>query len=129
MFKQFKKKMYKMLRQKEFNNQPLGTEDIVNISDIIIPPEYKKTQPNKLKMDTFNTLYGVFGYLDKPITVQAELNEYGNPNRLLLTNGYGRYLVAKNNKLSKVPVKYIIAVGWYRTYKNNRKDNKIWKQR
>ena len=50
----------------------------------------------------------LLGYVDKPITVIPEINEKRMPNKLVLVDGYIRYLIlSKYNTTKKVPVKYV----------------------
>lgn len=84
-----------------FKNQPQGTEDMVKLSKINVPEDFLSTSPKKYKMDKYTKLYEESGQLDKPISVMVE------NNKLVLVNGYIRFLIASHNNLSKVPVKYI----------------------
>lgn len=92
----------------KFENQPNGTEDVVNIRDIIIPPEFAKSEPCEYKKDRCRRRYYRLGHLDSPISVIAETNENGQPNKLILVDGYTRMLLARRYlRLDKVPIKYI----------------------
>lgn len=89
-------------------NQPVGTDETVRLWEILIPPDFAKTTPLSYKMKMCKERYKKLGHLDEPITVIAETNERGKPNKLLLVDGYSRYLYAKYNiKLKYVPVRYI----------------------
>lgn len=86
---------------------PDGTDDIVMIEDIEIPDEFKKTKCGYLKIRCAEEYYIKNGHLDKPISVVAEINERGLPNKLILVDEYSRYLAYKKLWMSHVPVKYI----------------------
>jgi hypothetical protein len=101
------KKNVKEVLQTELEQQPKDTVEVVRIKDIIIPQDFAKTTPLDYKMRRCRSRYNKLGYLDSPITVIAEINEEHRKNKLLLVNGYSRYLLAKKMKLTRVPVKYI----------------------
>lgn len=87
--------------------KPLGTEAYVHIEDIKIPPDFTISHPSKWKIKKYTNRYVKLGYLDEPLSVVPETNEDGHPNKLLLVNGYIRYLIAKDWNFDLVPVKYI----------------------
>jgi hypothetical protein len=58
-----------------FINQPNRTDEVVRISDIYIPEDFRKTKPNYYKVARVHKYYKKHGYLDKPISVIAETNE------------------------------------------------------
>lgn len=99
------------VQQQQFTlieNQPKGTDSIVLIEDIFVPQEFKKHPPSDKKKDRCKSMYYKLGYLDKPITVIADINEHGRKNELTLVDGYSRYLFAKYYlKMEQLPVKYI----------------------
>ena len=104
----FKRKKKVTEEKKIFVNQPKGTEDIVDIRNIIIPPTFAQTEPQSWKMSRCQKRYHQSGHLDSPISVIPETNENGKSNKLLLVDGYTRYLLSKKYlKLSKLPVRYI----------------------
>ena len=81
--------------------------DIVNIDDIDIPDNYKKTRTGTNKKRWAREYYQRNGHFDKPITVIAETNESGEHNRLLLIDEFSRWIAAKQLHIQFVPVKYI----------------------
>jgi len=92
----------------------LETDNLVHIEDVKIPPDFARTKCRQSKIDRAKRYYLEHKQLDKPITVIPEINEKGFPNKLLLVNGYSRYLAAKRLCLNKVPVKYIDINTYYR---------------
>jgi len=81
---------------------------IVDIDDIVIPDDFKRTHCSHTKIRWAKEYYQRNGYMDKPISVIAETNERGLPNKLILVNEYSRYLAAINYlDLKYVEVKYI----------------------
>ncbi len=57
-----------------------------------------RTRPRKEKYDAVHGFYKEHGYLDKPITVKASEKGW------LLTDGFIRYVVARDLGLKEVPV-------------------------
>jgi len=103
----FKRKKKVTEEKKVFVNQPKGTEDIVDIRNIIIPPTFAQTEPQSWKMSRCQKRYHQSGHLDSPISVIPETNEDGKSTKLLLVDGYTRYLLARYIKLKEIPIKYI----------------------
>lgn len=68
--------------------QPEGTESIVNIDDIGIPPVFTRRPPDKDKIKRYVIAHRKLKRLEKPITVIAETNESGKINKLILVDGY-----------------------------------------
>lgn len=95
-----------MVFQKLFKN-PKGTDEIVHIDDIRIPPCFKKTGCKYFKIERAIDYYLKHKRLDKPITVIAETNEKGFPNKLLLVDQYSRYLACRLLHIDRIPVRYI----------------------
>ena len=94
----------------KFENQPEGTDDVVNIKDIWITNEFRKpeSKPNKFKMIKCRQEYARLGHLDKPIEVRVERNEFGKIIRMILVDKYTRILCGFEFGLKVVPVKYIM---------------------
>jgi hypothetical protein len=95
-------------RNRKYNNQPVGTDDIVNACDIIIPEDFQNSHTHLAKIKRVIRRYIMYGMLDKPISVIVETNERGKPNKFILINEYSRYLAAvKWIGLNILPVRYI----------------------
>ena len=71
----------------------------MKLSDIIIPYDFKTTEPKDYKLIACMKYYNKFGRLDKPITVNVD--NY-------LVDGYARYLTAKAVGMEDVPVKRVV---------------------
>lgn len=97
-------KMFKKIFKRKL--KPQGADDYVRIQDIIVPPAFSRSTPSKKKIEEYTKRYIKLGYLDIPITVIPETNECGTPNKLVITDGYIRYLIAKDWGMDLVPVKY-----------------------
>ncbi|KNH16049.1 plasmid stabilization protein [Priestia megaterium] len=80
------------------SNQPKGTQDLLNVDDIIVPEEFLKTRPNPEKTQKVIDFVKRTGRLDEPLTIEKGSN--------VLKDGYRRYVVAKTVKMDKVPVVY-----------------------
>lgn len=98
--------MVMMKRNSITFTEPDGT-DIVRITDIIIPEDFKKTKCSFNKIRWSKEYFQRNGHFDKPISVIAEINERGEPNSLVLINEYSRYRAALELGLWFVSVKYI----------------------
>lgn len=70
----------------------------VSIENIVIPDLFLKHSVMKKKINKVNAYYKYFHCLDEPITIKKQNN--------LLTNGYVRYVYAKENNIDKIPVIY-----------------------
>lgn len=92
---------------KKYVNQPEGTDEVVRLRDIKIPQAFAVTKPLDYKMKRCRERYRRLKYLDKPITIIVETNEFKHKNKLILVDEYSRYLYAKEIGLECVPVKYI----------------------
>ena len=93
----------------KFENQPEGTEDMVDIRKIIISNLFRdpKSRPKKEKMIKCRQEYARLGHLDKPIEVKVSYNSYGRIIKMELVDKYIRILCAFEFGLKFVPVKYI----------------------
>lgn len=90
------------------HNQPKGTVEMVKISRIIVPNDFRNHQPSASKKDKIKKRYYRIGHLDKPLTIIAEVNERKGDTKLILVDGYARYTFAKYYlRQEYVPVKYI----------------------
>lgn len=78
--------------------KPEGTEDFVLLQQIIVSEEFLNSRPNPEKTQQVIDYVNRTGYLDEPITI--------NRDTKILTDGYRRYIVAKEMKLNLVPVAY-----------------------
>lgn len=74
------------------------SELIVPLEEIIVSEEFLHSNPNPIKTQAVIDYVEKHGHLDKPIWLEK--------NSLLLVDGYRRYLVAKQLKMSHVPVSY-----------------------
>lgn len=71
----------------------------VRIEDIVIPEAFKKHQPKEYRLERVRKYVEEHGNIDElPVTL--------NTNNVL-TDGYARYLVAKENDLGIIP--YVLA--------------------
>jgi hypothetical protein len=92
---------------------PEGTDEVVRIKDIEIPPGYYQTRVKKYKIDKVVDYYREYGTLDKPISIATEIAHNNTlrgckANKLHLIDEYSRYIAAKYYlRLKVVPVKYI----------------------
>ncbi|MFS8602678.1 plasmid stabilization protein [Priestia megaterium] len=80
------------------SNQPKGTQDLLNVADIIVPEEFLKTRPNPEKTQKVIDFVKRTGRLDEPLTIEK--------GSKILKDGYRRYVVAKTVKMNQVPVVY-----------------------
>ncbi|MGG0463291.1 plasmid stabilization protein [Priestia aryabhattai] len=80
------------------SNQPKGTQDLLNVDDIIVPKEFLKTRPNPEKTQKVIDFVKRTGRLDEPLTIEK--------GSKILKDGYRRYVVAKTVKMDQVPVVY-----------------------
>ena len=84
-----------------------GGVELVNIEDIKIPTVFSSAGVRKSKVIKASQFYVEHGYYDKPVTLIAETNEKGLHNKLLLVDGFSRYVSAKNMQIPVLPAKYI----------------------
>jgi len=103
----FKSKVYETIHK-----QPYGTEELIDIKDMIIPYCFslKQSKPKGWKMQKVRDYYNIHNRIDKPITVELIMNEKGMTNRFLVIDEYTRYLILKENNIRKVPIKYAKAI-------------------
>lgn len=110
-FKDYKAMLHKeerIINRIQMNDMKLnGADELVDINDIIIPGNFNLTKPRRVKIIRAYEYFNKIGYFDKPISVVAEVNERGKPNRLILIDEYSRYIAAKWLHMKFVPVKYI----------------------
>ena len=99
--------MFKESIQKVIHKQPEGTEDIVKLIDIKIPPEFTKCLPTKDKIIAKAKYYNKYKVLEHPIVVEIVTNEKGRPNKLMLSDGYISYLMLLFNGAEYAAVKYL----------------------
>ena len=98
----------RVLTDQEYNGIKLTkADDIVNTEDVIIPNDFAITHTSEKKITKAINFYKEKGYFDKPITVIPEINEIGNPNKLILIDGLSRYIAAIRLKTDIISVKYI----------------------
>lgn len=93
--------------KKEKNVYPKGTDELVRIKDIKIPPEFQKTNPQRRKIIKACEYLHKHGNIDKPIKVIAETNERGKRNNIILIDEFTRYLSLLYNGFEYAPVRYI----------------------
>lgn len=94
----------KSIKNKTKINYPPDTEEIINIKEIIVPCEIKNSSPNVNKVIKYTKRYEMNGMVDEAITVK-KTNLFGT-DCYILTNGYIRYLILKQNGISEIPVKF-----------------------
>lgn len=86
------------VKVKEKPKGPEGTEDFVSLENIIVPEAFLKTTPNPVKTQKVVNYVKQIGFLDEPILI--------NRDTMTLSDGYRRYIVAKQMKMDIVPVAY-----------------------
>ena len=69
------------------------------LSEILIPEQFIKTPPGRWKIEETIAYYKKHGNFDKPIKV--------NKNTMMLTDGYKRYVAAKELGLTKIQVQFV----------------------
>jgi hypothetical protein len=95
---------------RKYLDQPVGTDEVINRNDIIIPRAFKQTRyrMNQEKIRKAIRYYIDCKMLDKPITVIVETNEKKRHNKFILVDEYSRYIAAVDwIGLNYIPVKYI----------------------
>lgn len=85
---------------------PLGTEQYINIDDVIIPKEILYSHPRPQKIKEYIRRFKELGYLDKPITVEQD-KSYPNSPCIILRDGYIRLIIAKKFNFKKVPIRFV----------------------
>ncbi|MGM0867467.1 MAG: plasmid stabilization protein [Bacillota bacterium] len=85
-------------KREEKPKGPEGTEDFISIEQISVPEAFLNSRPNPEKTQQVIEYVKRTGYLDEPIIINRETN--------ILSDGYRRYIVAKQVKMDVVPVAY-----------------------
>ena len=94
----------KSIKNKTKINYPPDTEEIINIKEIIVPSIIQNSCPNANKVINYTKRFEQNGMVDEAITVK-KTNLFGT-DCYILTNGYIRYLILKQNGISEIPVKF-----------------------
>ena len=81
---------------------PKDTEEIINITDIIIPRDFIRSYPSFNKVIEYSMRFVENNMIDTAITVKKS----SKSNKYILTDGYIRLLILKQNSISDVPVKF-----------------------
>jgi len=76
------------------HRKPYGIEAYLDISKIVCPNYFTKTEPKDWKVKKYFKRYFRNQYLDEPLTVKVK--SYNNENHVILVNGYIRYLIMRN---------------------------------
>ena len=85
-------------------NYPPDTEEINNIEKIFITKEFRKSYPSPKKIIEYTKRYEQTGMIDKAIVVKKDI-VFGK-EKYILTDGYIRFLILKQNGITQVPVKF-----------------------
>ena len=101
MFQKIRKKAYELIHR-----QPYGTEKVVKLYDIKVKGHFKKSIPKEHIIELAREYYNKKGYVDMPISVRKVLNKKGRVKYILLDE-YTRYLVLKEMKIEKIPIKIV----------------------
>jgi hypothetical protein len=83
---------------------PYGTDDVIEVSRISIPIEFRNSHPSPQKIKIHTKFYIDNGYFDKPILVQKHPDK--NSNIVFLRDGYIRYRIAILNNFKTVPIRW-----------------------
>ena len=75
-----------------------------DIEDIIVPSDFQKSHPSPKKIIEYTKRYEQLGIIDTAITVKKKI-VFG-VEKYILTNGYIRLLILKQNGISEIPVKF-----------------------
>ena len=78
--------------------KPDGTEEFISLDQIIVTEEFLNSHPSVEKTQQVINYVKRTGCLDEPITI--------NRDTKILTDGYRRYIVAKNVRMNLVPIVY-----------------------
>jgi ParB-like chromosome segregation protein Spo0J len=78
-------------------HSPEGTNGFLPIDKIVIPDDFKNTQPKQYKLDACREYYLKNKRFNKPIIIENDVH---------LVNGYTRYCIAVELGLKYVPVKF-----------------------
>lgn len=73
----------------------LESKFYIKLNKIVIPEDFKKTPPDRNKIEKFKTMYNKYGRFDKAITITTDN---------VIKNGYARYIAANELNLDKVLV-------------------------
>ena len=90
--------------EREKVNYPPDTEEINNIEKIFITKEFRKSYPSPKKIIEYTSRFEQNGMIDKAIVVKKDI-VFGK-EKYILTDGYIRYLILKQNGIGEVPVKF-----------------------
>ena len=94
----------KSIKNKTKINYPPDTEEIINIEEIIVPNDIQRSYPSPKKLIEYTKRYEQLGIIDTAITVKKKI-VFG-VEKYILTNGYIRLLILKQNGISEIPVKF-----------------------
>ena len=94
----------KSIKNKSKINYPPDTEEIINIDSIVVPDEFRHSYPSPKKVIEYTKRFEQNGMVDKAITVKKSI-VFG-VQKYILTNGYIRLLILKQNDISEIPVKF-----------------------
>jgi ParB-like chromosome segregation protein Spo0J len=78
--------------------KPDGTEDFILIDQIVVTEEFLNSHPSVDKTQQVLNYVKKTGFLDEPIMI--------NRDTKILTDGYRRYIAAKEMKMNLVPIVY-----------------------
>ena len=78
--------------------KPDGTEDFILIDQIVVTEEFLGSRPSVDKTQQVLNYVKQTGFLDEPIMI--------NRDTKILTDGYRRYIAAKEMKMNLVPIVY-----------------------
>lgn len=84
-----------------------GADDMVNTEDVVVPTSFARSHTSEIKIGNAISFYRKHGYFDKPITVIPETNERGLHNKLVIVDGFSRYIAAIRLHIDIIPAKYI----------------------
>ena len=85
-------------------NYPPDTEEVIDIKNIIVPNDIQRSYPSPKKLIEYTKRFEQRGMIDTSITIKKDI-VFGT-ECYILTNGYIRYLILKQNGISDVPVKF-----------------------
>ena len=78
--------------------KPDGTEDFILLNQIVVTEEFLNSHPSVEKTQRVLNYVKQSGYLDEPIMI--------NRDTKILSDGYIRYIVAKDIEMNVVPIVY-----------------------
>ncbi|WP_121614185.1 hypothetical protein [Mesobacillus foraminis] len=82
----------------EKSKGPEGTEEFILLETIHVPVAFLNSYPNPVKTEEVLNYVKETGQLDEPILINKETR--------ILSDGYRRYIIAKEMKIERVPVAY-----------------------